>query len=93
VLGRKLVFPPGDCAVGLYRKVLTIDPDNQRAKQGLRDIAAFYASYAHKKCDQGSFDACKVQAQDGLLADPDNAALKQLLKQADDALSAIPSSR
>jgi hypothetical protein len=91
-LGRKLIFPPGDCAVDLYRRVLAVDPGNQQAKQGLRDIAAFYTGYAQKKCDQSQYDACKVQAQDGLLADPDNTTLKKLLKQADDGLHAVPSS-
>jgi hypothetical protein len=84
-IGRNLVDPDGANAVELYRKVLTMQPDNKQAKQGLQDIAAFYTSFAQRTCDAGFFGACKTNAENGLLADPDNAQLKQLDKKADDA--------
>lgn len=84
-IGRNLVDPDGANAVELYRKVLTAQPDNKQAKQGLQDIAAFYTSFAQRTCDAGLFGACKTNAENGLRADPDNTALKQLDKKADDA--------
>jgi serine/threonine protein kinase len=84
-IGRNLVSPDGANAAELYRKVLAIQPDNKQAKQGLLDIAAFYTSFAQRTCDAGLYGACKTNAENGLVADPDNAGLKLLDKKADDA--------
>ncbi len=90
-IGRNLVDPEGSNATELYRKVLNAQPDNQQAKQGLQDIAAFYISFAQRTCDARLFDACKLNAENGLQADPDNAKLKELDKLADDAARGISS--
>lgn len=90
-IGRNLVDPVGANAAELYHKVLAIQAGNQRAKQGLQDIAAFYVSFAQKACDRQLYDACKVNAENGLLADPDNAKLKELEKLADDQSRGIGS--
>ncbi len=93
-IGRNLVGPDGANAVELYGKVLLAQPDNQQAKHGLQDIAAFYTSFAQRTCDAQLFDACKTNAENGLLADPENSALKQLDKRADDGSRGItPSTR
>jgi len=84
-IGRYLVDPPDNSAVSLYKKVLVQQPDNQQAKNGLQDIAAFYLGFAERFCAKGMYDACKQQTENGLLADPDNAALKKLNQQADSA--------
>lgn len=81
--GRKLVFPEDDSAVGLYRKVLSMDAGNQRAKQGIGEIAAFYVDRAKKLCDRQIWLACQETARSGLSADPDNAELKALQERAD----------
>jgi hypothetical protein len=88
-LGRKLIFPPDDSAVGLYHKVLAAQPNNEQAKQGLKEIAAFYLKFGKRLCDGQSWENCKTQAENGLLAEPDNADLKALQKQADDASRGI----
>ncbi len=90
-LGRNLVMPEGANAAELYHKVLNAHPDNQPAKQGLQDIAAFFTSFAQRACDKQLYDACKLNAENGLLADPDNAKLKALDKMADDAARGIAS--
>lgn len=90
-IGRNLVDPVGANAAELYQKVLGLQPDNARAKQGLQDIAAFYVSFAQKACDRQLYDACKVNAENGLLADPANAKLKELDKLADDQSRGISS--
>jgi hypothetical protein len=91
-LGRNLIGPDGSNAAELYHKVLAMQPDNQRAKRGLQDIAAFFTSFAQRTCDAGLFEACKMNAENGLLAEPDNAQLKALDQRADDAARGISSS-
>jgi serine/threonine-protein kinase PpkA len=90
-IGRNLVGPPGSNAVELYQKVLTAKPGDQHAVQGLQDIAAFYTSFSQRTCDARLFDACKTNAENGLLAEPDNQKLKDLEKQADDGSRGISS--
>ncbi|HEY2346558.1 MAG TPA: serine/threonine-protein kinase [Xanthomonadaceae bacterium] len=90
-LGRNLVMPEGANASELYRKVLNTHPDNQQARQGLQDIAAFFTSFAQRACDKQLYDACKLNAENGLIADPDNIKLKELDKLADDAARGISS--
>ena len=88
-VGRHLIDPIDDSAVGLYQKVLAAQPDNTRAKKGLQEIAAFFLKYAKAYCERGNFGACQTQAENGLLADPDNAELKKFKQQADDASRGI----
>ncbi len=88
-LGRNLVDQTGPNALDLYNKVLAINPNNQQAKQGKKQIAAFYQNFAQKACDKQMYGFCKTNAENGLLADPDNAKLKSLQKSADDASRGI----
>ncbi len=83
--GRKLIYPPGDSAVDLYRKVLEIEPDNARARAGLADVAAFYLRSAQAMCDRSLWTNCRTLATDGLRADAENADLKTLLEKAEKA--------
>ncbi len=84
-VGRNLVIPEGANAAELYRKVLEIDQANQHAKQGLAKIVGFFQDKATLLCDRGIYGGCKLLAEDGLKADPDDALLKQIVKKADDA--------
>jgi len=88
-IGRGLSFPDDTSAVALYKKVLVAQPDNQQAKKGLHEIAEFYLKYSRTLCDKQAFDACKMEAEYGLAADPDNADLKKLNQQAEDASRGI----
>lgn len=81
--GRKLIYPPGDSAVDLYRKVLEIEPDNVRAREGLADVAAFYQRSAQAMCERSLWTNCRTLANDGLKALPDSEPLKALRDQAD----------
>jgi serine/threonine protein kinase len=88
-IGRHLISPIDDSAVGLYQKVLAAQPNNARAKKGLQEIAEFYLRFAKTYCARGNFGACQIQAENGLLADPDNVELKKLKQQAEDASRGI----
>jgi len=81
--GRKLVFPPGDSAVDLYRKVLEMDAGNAQALAGLADIAAFYQRSAEAMCERSLWTNCRTLATDGLRASPDSESLKALLARAE----------
>jgi hypothetical protein len=87
-LGRLYVSGDGN-ALDLYQKALAAQPNNQQAKQGIKQIAAFYTKYAHAACDKQLYPMCKINAENGLLADPDSTELKTLQKQADDAARGI----
>lgn len=80
--GRRLASPPGDNAVDLYKRVLDTEPDNAAAKQGLGEIAAFYVRMATGLCERTLWVQCRVTAEDGLKADPENLELKNLLDSA-----------
>lgn len=84
--GRRLVSPPEENAVDLYRKVLEEDSGNQRAQAGLSEIAAFYLKRAGISCDRALWTFCRTLAEDGLRADPDNAELKALVARAEKGL-------
>ena len=81
--GRKLIYPPGDSAVDLYRKVIDIEPDNTRAQEGLAAVATFYQRSAQAMCDRQLWTNCRTLADDGLKALPNSEALRTLRERAD----------
>ena len=85
--GRRLVSPPEENAVDLYRGVLERDPENQRAQAGLATIRDFYLKRAGVSCDRSLWTFCKTLAEDGLRADAENAELKALLARAEKGLA------
>jgi len=87
--GRKLLFPEDPNAVSLYRKVLELQPRNDRALKGIAEISAYYAKNATKLCDKEQWSFCQLTAENGLKADPENVALKALLKRAEEASRGI----
>ncbi|WP_395788462.1 serine/threonine-protein kinase [Aquimonas sp.] len=82
-LGRRLVFPDDESAVGLFRQALQLDPNNAQANEGLRMVAEFYATRAAKMCERTLWDACRTSASDGLQADPQRADLLELMHRAE----------
>jgi hypothetical protein len=84
-VGHRLNSPSGDCALDLYHKVLELDPANAEAKAGLGRIAAFYQSKSRALLDRRMASGAPLLAEEGLKAEPDNAGLKQLLEQAQQA--------
>lgn len=82
-LGRRLDYPDDDSALGLYRQVLALEPDNPRAAAGIARIAGFYQDNAGKLCDRSLWDACATNARKGLTAAPASADLQALLARAE----------
>ena len=78
----QLASPPGDSAYDVYRKVLEIDPRNERARQGLNDIAERYLDGAREALDANDARRAHTLAQLGLRARPNHKGLQQLRDEA-----------
>lgn len=52
----RLMTPPGDNALERYRRVLSMDPGNTQAEQGLRDVHDRYVALATQALARGAFD-------------------------------------
>jgi serine/threonine-protein kinase PpkA len=76
--GRKLSSPEDDSALGYYRRVLELDPQNTRARKGMQDIAAYYAEKAFQLCDLKRYQACGIIVREGLAVESENVLLRQL---------------
>lgn len=74
-----------DSAVALYRQVLLSQPDNARAREGMRKAAAYFERIAGKWCDKDSWYYCANTARRGLAIDPNDVELQALLKKAESA--------
>ena len=81
--GRKLTSPPGDSAVDLYRKVLDIEAGNARALEGLAAIGEYYRQRSATMCERQLWGNCRILAEEGLKAQPDDTALRDLLARAE----------
>jgi serine/threonine-protein kinase PpkA len=76
--GRKLSSPEDDSALGYYRRVLAVQPQNPRALKGVQAIADYYAVSAFQLCDQDSYKSCGFVVRQGLAIDPQQKLLKAL---------------
>ena len=76
--GRRLASPEGDCAVDLYKRVLTVEPENPDALAGLNQSAAFFESKAKAAYDRGFYTGAMVLAEQGLRAEENSASLQKL---------------
>ncbi|KFN43000.1 hypothetical protein N790_11170 [Arenimonas malthae CC-JY-1] len=77
-LGRGLDRPADNSALGYYRKVLALDPENARARAGVAAIAAFYRRFSYQACDRGRWVQCRLLVARGLEIAPDDEYLRQL---------------
>ena len=61
--------PAGDNAYDRYRRVLGLDPDNARAKQGLTAVAARYVGLADRAIDEGDAEQARTFVERARQAD------------------------
>ncbi len=76
--GRRLSSPPGDNAMDIYLQVLSIDPENEEARAGLKRIGAFFESKAQAAFDRATWNFALILAEQGLQADPSNSELQRI---------------
>lgn len=73
--------PTGSNAMDAYLKVLEIDKNNKRARQGLNDIASQYERHAKELFDKGDIDDTNAIVAEGLKLFPNHNGLVSLQKQ------------
>lgn len=76
-----LASPPGDSAFDQYQKILTIDPTNQAAIEGKKQIAEQYATFAEEKFSKDEIEESIQLLKTGLLVEPENKRLLALQLQ------------
>ena len=79
LLEDRLSLPRGDSARDYYNKVLTEQPDNQAALQGLERIADRYAQFARGRVDRGHLQRARRFIDQGLATRPGHIELEALL--------------
>ncbi|MDM8547754.1 hypothetical protein QUF61_14780 [Candidatus Venteria ishoeyi] len=77
----RLTSPPGNNAYETYRQILQKAPDNDKAHQGLQQVAQRYVTLAQKEFDKGELQQCMALLNEGLAIAPNNTALVQLKQQ------------
>jgi len=83
----RLVSPPGRNALGLYRRILEQDPDNEAARAGLADLAGKIEQSAEIAWAAGELEQAEELLDAGLRAFPGNTALEYLQSQVEDQLA------
>lgn len=70
--------PTGANAMDAYNQVLEIDPYNEKARQGLEDIANYYEKRAKDYLAKGNLEITKKHIERGLLAYPNDPELLEM---------------
>jgi len=81
VSASRFSLPKGDSALDSYREVLSLDPNNKGAREGIDNILVHYESAARSALDDGRFKEAMGAIDEGLAVRPDHAGLKALRQQ------------
>lgn len=84
----RLTLPPGDNAYETYRRILSIDPTNARARAGLADLAGDYLELAKRTADARNWTETLEYTGRGLAFAPTHPELLALRSEAQHKLSA-----
>jgi len=71
----KLMSPPNDNAYDRYRRILALDPSNQKAKNGLQEVAAHYLGLAESAVAKGDLAGGRTFLERARKADPDHPGI------------------
>jgi serine/threonine-protein kinase PpkA len=77
-----LTTPEGDSAVDYFRKVVEIDPQNEKARTGLLLVADRYADLADQSLRRLRYFQAQRYIRRGLTVDPENQRLLRLAREA-----------
>ncbi len=77
----KLLNPPGESALDLYRSALAIDPENVRAKAGIENVASKLLEQAEVAMTAEQLEAAVVVMEQARDISPNNTRLKFLDSQ------------
>jgi serine/threonine-protein kinase PpkA len=78
----RLTKPKNNNAYDYYQQVLELQPQHEKALDGIASIADAYADLAERKFDRYEYKATKKYVQRGLTIQPDNTRLLGLQKKA-----------
>jgi TPR repeat protein len=76
----RLIDPPGENALTLYRAALDLDPANQRARNGIGNITAFYLRQARNALSQNELGNAARSLQIAKAIDPTDAGVDTLIE-------------
>lgn len=89
---RRLTTPAGNNAFEKYRKVLTEDPDNHEAREGLQRIFDLYLMIAKNSLAEGKIEHAKTMLSRARKIDPDSSRLRQTRLEIEKRIKQRPSS-
>ena len=74
----RLTIPEEQSAYRLYQQVLQIDPQNEAAREGLREIVQRYVWLARRAFELGEYRRVEQYTERGLRLEPGNEDLRAL---------------
>ncbi|MCH1476755.1 MAG: hypothetical protein L7U43_01995, partial [Arenicellales bacterium] len=77
----RLISPPGENALTLYRATLDLDPGNQRARNGLGNISSIYIRQARDSLSINDLEGTADHLEIALSINPENEAALSLNQQ------------
>ncbi|MCX4027630.1 hypothetical protein H0A36_11690 [Endozoicomonas sp. SM1973] len=75
---RRLTTPEGDNALGYYREVIRLQPDNVEANQGVEQIVEQYFIWAHRAATQQRWGKASEYLEKAQQIKPDHPGLKEI---------------
>ena len=77
----QFVEPQGDNALTLYRAVLNLDPNNQRARNGIGSISEHFLRQARRELAAGEYGIAEQNLRIAAAIEPQNQTVLQLQQQ------------
>ncbi|MEC7790674.1 MAG: Sel1-like repeat-containing protein kinase family protein [Pseudomonadota bacterium] len=77
----QFVEPQGDNALTLYRAVLNLDPNNQRARNGIGSISEHFLRQARRELAAGEYGIAEQNLRIAAALEPQNQTVLQLQQQ------------
>ena len=77
----QFVEPQGDNALTLYRAVLNLDPNNQRARNGIGSISEHFLRQARRELAAGEYGIAEQNLRIAAAMEPQNQTVLQLQQQ------------
>ena len=77
----QFVEPQGDNALTLYRAVLNLDPNNQRARNGISSISEHFLRQARRELAAGEYGIAEQNLRIAAAIEPQNQTVLQLQQQ------------
>lgn len=73
-----LITPANDNALGYFREVLRLDPNNLRAKGGIQGIVLRYVDMARQAAARGQYERAQTLLNNARIVDPNNLLIKEV---------------